>query len=304
MEIIYLLQRINEPTTATTGTRYAASLPAAPSRRPPRAPRRSRTPPLPLTTNTSSPTICVTQTRRRARAPRPNYLGQNLQICFINDAIRDDNEDEEADEDGRRNGAHENEEEDEAEGDDELLRRAANGDAESIPVSDNGEQYDEDELRVKTGKRSGGKPADPAGARLTVQFRHRFHVRQRLVEHNPSSIASTIYGDSSINLSISRILMTGFAVAFKFETKELLANVPNQVRLKMSAELQKSKKLSPIADIVGLPTYGLKRLERDSLVDMNVGQLQVIVNDLCNQIESERAEPCFEEGFSKAVFND
>ena len=37
---------------------------------------------------------------------------------------------------------------------------------------------------------------------------------------------------------------------------------------------------------VGLPTYGLKRLERDQIVDMNIGQLQVIVNDLCNQIES------------------
>jgi hypothetical protein len=54
----------------------------------------------------------------------------------------------------------------------------------------------------------------------------------------------------------------------------------------MNAELEKSKKLSPIADIVGLPTYGLKRLERDSIIEMNVGQLQVIVNDLCNQIES------------------
>ena len=41
-----------------------------------------------------------------------------------------------------------------------------------------------------------------------------------------------------------------------------------------------------IAIKVGLSTYGLKRLERQDIVDMNIGQLQVIVNDLCNQIES------------------
>ena len=37
---------------------------------------------------------------------------------------------------------------------------------------------------------------------------------------------------------------------------------------------------------VGLPTYGIERLKRDHIVDMNIGQLQVIANDLCNQIES------------------
>ncbi|CAF0779733.1 unnamed protein product [Brachionus calyciflorus] len=68
------------------------------------------------------------------------------------------------------------------------------------------------------------------------------------------------------------------------ETKQALAKVPNEVRFKMQSELV-NKKPSPIADIVGLPTYGLKRLERENIVDMNIGQLQVIVNDLCNQIE-------------------
>jgi hypothetical protein len=63
--------------------------------------------------------------------------------------------------------------------------------------------------------------------------------------------------------------------------------VPNQVSSIIKAENKKNKKVqSPIADIVGLPTYGLKRLKRDDIVDMNIGQLQVIVNDLCNQIES------------------
>ena len=39
-----------------------------------------------------------------------------------------------------------------------------------------------------------------------------------------------------------------------------------------------------------MPTYGLVRLERDQIVDMNIGQLQVIVNDLCNQIESKKLD--------------
>jgi hypothetical protein len=56
----------------------------------------------------------------------------------------------------------------------------------------------------------------------------------------------------------------------------------------MQADKINNSKPSPIADIVGLPTYGLKRLERQHIVDMNIGQLQVIVNDLCNQIESRK----------------
>ena len=90
-----------------------------------------------------------------------------------------------------------------------------------------------------------------------------------------------------------------------------MAKVPSEVKTKLQSEKIVPKKPSPIADIVipflfcflfywsnflisakynfkvGLPTYGLKRLERDQIVDMNIGQLQVIVNDLCNQIESK-----------------
>ena len=56
----------------------------------------------------------------------------------------------------------------------------------------------------------------------------------------------------------------------------------------MQADKINNSNPSPIADIVSLPTYGLKRLERQHIVDMNIGQLQVIVNDLCNQIESRK----------------
>lgn len=72
------------------------------------------------------------------------------------------------------------------------------------------------------------------------------------------------------------------------ETRLALAKVSIEVRSKMESDRIKNTKPSPIADIVGLPTYGLKRLEREHIVDMNIGQLQVIVNDLCNQIESKK----------------
>lgn len=71
------------------------------------------------------------------------------------------------------------------------------------------------------------------------------------------------------------------------EAQLALASVKHNVRQKFEAERKAHKKPSPIADIVGLPTYGLKRLKRDRLLEMNIGQLQVIVNDLCNQIESK-----------------
>lgn len=71
------------------------------------------------------------------------------------------------------------------------------------------------------------------------------------------------------------------------KTKEALASVSSNVKCQIECEeILKRKTTSPIADIVGLPTYGLERLKREHIVDMNIGQLQVIVNDLCNQIEN------------------
>ena len=66
-----------------------------------------------------------------------------------------------------------------------------------------------------------------------------------------------------------------------------MQSVPKYVKYKTAEEVNaKTKVASPIADIVGLPTYGMKKLQREHIFDMNIGQLQVIVNDLCNQIES------------------
>ncbi len=68
------------------------------------------------------------------------------------------------------------------------------------------------------------------------------------------------------------------------ETKQALAKAYQEARSQITSE-RKSKRPSPIADIVGVPTYGLVQLDRTTVSDMNVGQLQVILNDICNQTE-------------------
>ena len=65
----------------------------------------------------------------------------------------------------------------------------------------------------------------------------------------------------------------------KNKTKEALASVSSNVKCQIECEeILKRKTTSPIADIVGLPTYGLERLKREHIVDMNIGQLQVSFN--------------------------
>lgn len=55
----------------------------------------------------------------------------------------------------------------------------------------------------------------------------------------------------------------------------------------VTKELNSLKKVpSPINDIIGISTYGIKALTRYSLVQLNLGQLQLILNDLLNQIEN------------------
>ncbi|KAG8199524.1 hypothetical protein JTE90_009367 [Oedothorax gibbosus] len=70
------------------------------------------------------------------------------------------------------------------------------------------------------------------------------------------------------------------------EAREALAQAKDMARMQMEIERQKKKK-SPIADIVGLPfPDGKNLLTYHALVAMNVAQLQVIVNDLHSQIET------------------
>jgi hypothetical protein len=67
-------------------------------------------------------------------------------------------------------------------------------------------------------------------------------------------------------------------------TKVALSKAHQDARHQIEIE-KKSKKSSPIADIVGVPTYGLKKLDIPMVSHMNVGQLQVILNDICSQTE-------------------
>ena len=67
-------------------------------------------------------------------------------------------------------------------------------------------------------------------------------------------------------------------------------------RMQLEVEKQ-SKKKSPIADMVGIPSLGVGgrrlRLDHSKLKEMNIGQLQVLVNDLHSQIECELLESAF-----------
>lgn len=75
-------------------------------------------------------------------------------------------------------------------------------------------------------------------------------------------------------------------IRLQAEAREALAQAKDMARMQMEIERQKKKK-SPIADIVGLPfPDGKTLLTYHSLAAMNVAQLQVIVNDLHSQIET------------------
>ncbi|XP_035229674.1 uncharacterized protein LOC118201632 isoform X2 [Stegodyphus dumicola] len=75
-------------------------------------------------------------------------------------------------------------------------------------------------------------------------------------------------------------------IRLQAEAREALAQAKDMARMQMEIERQKKKK-SPIADIVGLPfPDGKNLLTHHALVAMNVAQLQVIVNDLHSQIET------------------
>jgi hypothetical protein len=69
--------------------------------------------------------------------------------------------------------------------------------------------------------------------------------------------------------------------------KNDLIETSTQAKIQITNELSSFKKVpSPINEIIGISTYGLKALTRYSLVQLNLGQLQLILNDLLNQIEN------------------
>lgn len=75
-------------------------------------------------------------------------------------------------------------------------------------------------------------------------------------------------------------------IRLQAEAREALAQAKEMAKMQMELERQKKKK-SPIAEIVGLPfPDGRNLLSHHALVAMNVAQLQVIVNDLHSQIET------------------
>lgn len=143
---------------------------------------------------------------------KTNYLGQNLQICFMNELPND-------------------------EFDDETL--------------------DTQETTEKSGKH-----------------------KKKLANHIANLPVFSFKENSTCDDLLAQHLK------LQNETREALINVQANVKEQPKVEETVIKKASPIADIVGLDTYGLERLTRGHIVNMNIGQLQVIANDLCNQIEN------------------
>lgn len=158
---------------------------------------------------------------RRTNLSKNSYLGQNLQICFMNESGSDDLPDNETNQ--------------------------------SDPIDKTKEE-----------------------AQLTKTRSNQMPCSFSVFSFNPNDSCDSFL---SQHLTLQN------------ETKKALAQVQLNVKLEMELESKKIvKKPSPIADIVGLSTYGVLRLEREHIVDMNIGQLQVIANDLCNQIEKINEE--------------
>lgn len=153
---------------------------------------------------------------RKSSMAKTNYLGQNMQICFMNEIQDDDDYDSFSDDDNN------------------------NGNFSNHKQSQSGNN----------------------------------------ANHITNLPVFSFKKDSSCDDLLSK------HVKLQSETKEALLNVPANVRFQLQSQEVVKKKASPIADIVGLKTYGQERLTRGHIVDMNIGQLQVIANDLFNQIES------------------
>jgi hypothetical protein len=164
--------------------------------------------------------------RRKSSHSKTNYLGQNLQICFMNEIQNEELNDEEI-----------------------------------FP------EYTDSDTN---------------------------EVSNNVADNNNISPKSSSYHISNLpafsfkpNCTCDDLLAQHYKL--QTEVKEALSKVKKNVKFQIENETQehvKKKIPSPIADIVGLSTYGLERLTREHIVHMNIGQLQVIANDLCNQIES------------------
>lgn len=162
--------------------------------------------------------IAISDYLRKTNLSKNNYLGQNLQICFMNESSSDD------------------------------------------------------------------LPENETCQSETIKNKNKEETQSTKTRSNQMPCSFSVFSfdpNDSCDSFLSQHL------TLQNETKQALAQVQSNVKLEMELESKKIvKQQSPIADIVGLSTYGVLRLEREHIVDMNIGQLQVIANDLCNQIEN------------------
>lgn len=184
------------------------------------------------------------------------YMGQNLQICFMNESMNDDSTENESGELG-----------------DDFVVKTDRADvlkAAEPATSDR---------RLSSSDKSEPLKETKVAKDITGEL-----IGQATQQAQPPSFAMFSFDSESLT-NCEDVLLN-----LQSQAQQALAKVKLQVKQKLDAERKASMKPSPIADIVGLSTYGLKRLEKQQMIEMNIGQLQVIVNDLCNQIEKINEE--------------
>ncbi|CAF0804987.1 unnamed protein product [Didymodactylos carnosus] len=113
-----------------------------------------------------------------------------------------------------------------------------------------------------------------------IQSRLRKNLKQKVNDNSDqSSVNDTENVDNDNILTKQKRL--------KEEAKMALALIHPMAKMQVEIERRKrEKKKSPIFDIIGIHNYDEKSFTPHMLEDMNIGQLQVIVNDLHCQIEN------------------
>ncbi|CAF1636790.1 unnamed protein product, partial [Didymodactylos carnosus] len=113
-----------------------------------------------------------------------------------------------------------------------------------------------------------------------IQLRLRENLKQKSNDSSDQSSLNNTEDVDNDNILIKQKKL-------KEEAKMALALIHPMAKMQVEIERRETKKKkSPIFDIIGIHNHSEKSFTQRMLEDMNIGQLQVIVNDLHCQIES------------------
>lgn len=116
-----------------------------------------------------------------------------------------------------------------------------------------------------------------------------------LIGRSISSVADSSQKASELRKANERLEATEVTTAeerqarLEAETRFMLAKAKQAARMQMEVERQAKTSKTYIEEIVGIP-LSKRRLTRPQLMRMSITQLQIIVNDLLNKIESLNEE--------------